>query len=412
IHRDLKPANIFLVEHGDEADFVKVLDFGLVKVADSKGEDLTQTGMFMGSPKYMSPEQIRGDRIDARADVYALGIILYEMLTGKVPFDRPNSVNILMAHVAEDAPAMLETNPHIQVPPELEETVLRCMAKDPDRRFRSMDEVLLALKRVSAGLPVAPITGLEPTERAPLSGSGGSRPGKATARASSPGPTPGAASARAQAPHSSMRALMPSDSPVGGSPLVLHAPARAGSKGMLVAAVGAALALAGVIGLFAIRPPEPAVVVARQQPSPGVGASAVSPGAGAGAAAGAGAGAGAVTVGLARAPSAQPAEPAPLLVTVHVMSDPDGAAVKEDGVEVCGATPCDVTYRGSDADPAREHRLTISHTGFRTETRTIKASDAALTVKLSALPRAAPPPPTRTEAPPAVPTGYKTDIPY
>src|ERR1700722_3379276 len=85
IHRDLKPANIYLVEHGDERDFVKVLDFGLVKnvSGDSRGEELTQTGLFMGSPKYMAPEQIRGDRVDLRTDIYALGVILYEMITGK-----------------------------------------------------------------------------------------------------------------------------------------------------------------------------------------------------------------------------------------------------------------------------------------------------------------------------------------
>ncbi len=96
IHRDLKPANIYLVSHGDEDDFVKVLDFGLVKNVSERdeAEDLTQTGLFMGSPKYMAPEQIRGDRVDARTDVYSLGIILYEMLTGKVPFDKSNSVNI------------------------------------------------------------------------------------------------------------------------------------------------------------------------------------------------------------------------------------------------------------------------------------------------------------------------------
>src|ERR1700684_3223713 len=91
IHRDLKPANIFLVEHGDEPDFVKVLDFGLVKDvrSDIKPEEqLTQTGLFMGSPKYMAPEQIRGEKVDARTDIYSLGIIMYEMCTGKVPFDR------------------------------------------------------------------------------------------------------------------------------------------------------------------------------------------------------------------------------------------------------------------------------------------------------------------------------------
>jgi serine/threonine-protein kinase len=147
IHRDLKPANIYLVKHGDENDFVKVLDFGLVKNLGDTGEDLTQTGLFMGSPKYMSPEQIRGEKVDGRADIYALGVILYEMLTGKVPFDRPNSVNILMAHVHEAPPAFREANPDVMLSPELERIVLKAMAKRPEDRYASMDDMLAALKQ-------------------------------------------------------------------------------------------------------------------------------------------------------------------------------------------------------------------------------------------------------------------------
>src|SRR5689334_2395249 len=150
IHRDLKPANVYLVQHGDESDFVKVLDFGLVKNLDEKGgEELTQTGLFMGSPKYMSPEQIRGERVDGRVDVYALGVMMFEMLTGKVPFDRANSVNILMAHIQEDIPAMKVFNPEVHVPAQLESVVRRCMAKEPTARYASMDEVLAALKQCS-----------------------------------------------------------------------------------------------------------------------------------------------------------------------------------------------------------------------------------------------------------------------
>lgn len=151
IHRDLKPANIFLVQHGDESDFVKVLDFGLVKDIGDTGEDLTQTGLFMGSPKYISPEQIRGEGVDARTDIYALGVILYETICGKVPFDRPNSVNILMAHVHEAPPPILEANPAAEIPILLGEVVMKALEKEPDARFESMDEMLVALKHVAAG---------------------------------------------------------------------------------------------------------------------------------------------------------------------------------------------------------------------------------------------------------------------
>ncbi|RYE79313.1 MAG: serine/threonine protein kinase, partial [Myxococcales bacterium] len=151
IHRDLKPANIYLVDHADEADFVKVLDFGLVKNVDG-AEELTQAGLFMGSPKYMSPEQIRGDRVDARTDIYSLGIVLYEMITGKVPFDRANSVNTLMAHVNEPPPPLRQINASVNVSPALEEIVFKCIAKNAAERFNSMDEVLAALKRTGTGV--------------------------------------------------------------------------------------------------------------------------------------------------------------------------------------------------------------------------------------------------------------------
>jgi len=158
VHRDLKPANVYLLEHGDEPDFVKVLDFGLVKeVARTDGEELTKAGLFMGSPKYMAPEQISGAPIDARTDIYALGVIMYEMVTGKVPFDHPKSLDILMAKMKEEIPPIHTMNPAARVSPAMEEAILRSMAKDPNDRFRSMDEVLAALKRLG------PTTGVEPS---------------------------------------------------------------------------------------------------------------------------------------------------------------------------------------------------------------------------------------------------------
>src|ERR1700689_1010566 len=125
------PNTVTIFDYGKTDDDIyhlgKVLEFGLGKniSGDGKGEDLTQTGLFMGSPKYMAPEQIRGDRVDARTDIYALGIIMYEMITGKVPFDRPNSVNILMAHVNEEPPPIRTMNPGVNPSAAFEETVMR-----------------------------------------------------------------------------------------------------------------------------------------------------------------------------------------------------------------------------------------------------------------------------------------------
>jgi serine/threonine protein kinase len=151
IHRDLKPANVYLVEHGDEADVVKVLDFGLVKDVESEGEDLTQTGLFMGSPKYMSPEQIRGEHCDGRTDVYALGVMLYEMVVGKVPYDKAKQVDTLLAHVNDKLPALRDKKPDLEISEQLETVIYRALAKNPADRFSGMAEVLEALKGATGG---------------------------------------------------------------------------------------------------------------------------------------------------------------------------------------------------------------------------------------------------------------------
>ncbi|HEY6459802.1 MAG TPA: protein kinase [Polyangiaceae bacterium] len=398
IHRDLKPANIFLVEHGDETDFVKVLDFGLVKnvSGDGKGEDLTQTGLFMGSPKYMAPEQIRGDKVDARTDIYALGIILYEMITGKVPFDRPNSVNILMAHVNEDAPPLKTMNPNVNVTPAFEDAIARCIAKDPDQRFRSMDEVLAALKRIGGGALTATISGVGTGEYRSLSGSGS---GPQVTSNGVSGTNPAFLSPSASDPGSIPSPLMvPSDSPAAGAPLMSQPPGKSGSKGMLVAAVVGALAIAGIIGYVALRPTKPMTGIGGGGPlAPTSTEATASP----------------TVPATVSPPPTAPTSPASSLVKVRVNSDPDGASVKEDGVELCSSTPCDILYKGADADPAREHKLTLSRNGYRMETKSVKVGDSPVTIKLMAAPvynvRPAPQPKNDT-AP--VPTGYKNDIPY
>ena len=349
----------------------------------------------MGSPKYMAPEQIRGDRVDARTDIYALGIIMYEMITGKVPFDRPNSVNILMAHVNEEAPPMRQMNPAISLSPAIEETVGRCMAKDPDQRFRSMDEVLAALKRVGGGTLTATISGAGTGEYRSLSGSG-SGPQVTQGLGTGSGPNPAFLSPSGSDPGSIPSPLsVPSDSPAVGAPLVSQPPARSGSKGTLVAAVVSALALAGVVGYIALRPTKP-VTGAGSTPT-----STTDP---------------ATPPATAAAPDTAPvptAPVAPTMVKLRINTDPDGASVREDGVEVCSSTPCDVPYRGGDADPTREHHLVITRNGYRNETRTVKIGDSPVTVKLTVAPTTyRPPAPTKPADTQSLPPGYKPDIPY
>ena len=375
IHRVLKPANIFLVEHGDETDFVKVLDFGLVKnVSESKGEDLTQTGLFMGSPKYMAPEQIQGERVDARTDIYSLGIILYEMITGKVPFDRANSVNILMAHVSEEAPPLRQINPNADLSDALEETIWRCIAKDPDQRFRSMDEVLAALKRVGGGALTQTVSGNGTGEYRGLAGLSTVPPPPVNSAVTS-GPNP-RLTPSGELNHIPSPFAISGETVMAGAPVMSPPAARSGSKGMLAAAIVGALAIAGITGYVAIRPDKS---VAANPPAPTAPSHEIP------------------TRTTAPVESKTPA-PAPILVKVRVNTDPDGASIKEDAVELCNSTPCDILYKGADADAAKDHTLTVTRLGYRVETRTVKVGDTPVVIKLSPLPVVAQPRPAPAPA--------------
>lgn len=152
VHRDMKPDNIFLNRVGDEPDHVKVLDFGVAKLKQkSPGQaTLTQAGMIFGTPRYMSPEQARAAEIDGRSDIYALGVILYEALTGVPPFDGRDPVSILVKHVNEPFPPFAELVPDLGAMPDLEAICRRCMEKEPDARFDDVATLLNALEAAEA----------------------------------------------------------------------------------------------------------------------------------------------------------------------------------------------------------------------------------------------------------------------
>jgi len=147
IHRDLKPDNVHVSEAIGDRDVVKVLDFGLAKVAGASR--LTRAGMVFGTPHYMSPEQATGDPVDHRTDIYSLGVVMYEMFTGRVPFEADSYMGVLTKHMYVSPTPPSEVLGGSKELGALEDITLRCLEKKPDRRFASMAELLAELDRIA-----------------------------------------------------------------------------------------------------------------------------------------------------------------------------------------------------------------------------------------------------------------------
>lgn len=147
VHRDMKPENVFISKRPNGTDIVKILDFGIAKVSTDGGTDnLTKTGTVFGTPHYMSPEQAMGQKIDHRADIYSVGVMLFELFTGQVPYKAESFMGILSQHITQPTPLPSFVNPSRAVPPAIEAIILRAMSKKPEERFSSMQSMIEALK--------------------------------------------------------------------------------------------------------------------------------------------------------------------------------------------------------------------------------------------------------------------------
>jgi serine/threonine-protein kinase len=352
VHRDLKPSNIMLIPGEEGADLVKILDFGLVKVLADDSEELTQQGAFLGSPRYMSPEQISRGKVDLRTDVYSLGVILYQLLCGKVPFESEKSVQILIAHLHTPVPRMRDRNPEIDVPEPLEQLVMSCLAKNPEARPANMDAFTHALSECAHAIGLSGQFGstgiVTPDSSVGMRGSpvpahddSASRDDRAGRVSLDATPPLGAASAEDSGPSfrredERSREQLPAapggapGAPEAGAP----APGSGNRKGVLWA-IGVAL-LAGAValgGALRLSQPPPAPVATRAPPP--------------------------------EAPAQPPPAPTPPEVKSFgflLESEPPGAEVL-DGAQSIGRTPLRLTI-SNEAVRAKERSFVVQLAGY------------------------------------------------
>jgi len=438
VHRDLKPDNIFLVPNRDGTDRVKLLDFGISKIRTPSPDQsrLTTDGSLLGTPYYMSPEQAQGKSdIDHRADIYAYGVILYELLTGQVPFEDENMLRVIAMHALEQPLAPRQANPRLPV--EVEAVILRSMAKEPLLRFQTMAEMRDVIESLSAVVhptetqpgpaPVAVGAGYAPTGT-PSAERSGIGPGPGMTAPATPLPMSGAGPQQGAGPvlqptsvvGAGMQGyvpgsyggsgVMPAASPVGhitATPMAWdegaapRQPGGAALKVVLVAIIVVLLAGVGTGIAFLVRGsrdepgiaqpgpglPQPNVTVPVTQPvtpnpppvvPPVVPVVPVQPPVG-------------------NQPQVQPpVVPAPQKVTIRFVSEPAGAGVYE-GESLLGQTPYDLV---ADQGAAERHFM-LKLTGYRDyPVAVVPERDTTSTSALRRLRReAGPSGPTKTRPP-------------
>jgi serine/threonine-protein kinase len=260
VHRDLKPENIMIEQRRDSPDFVKVLDFGIAKIMDSDMPGLTRSDVVCGTPQYMAPEQATGSALDARCDLYAVGVILYQLTTGHLPFDGQNSMEVLTKHVNEMPVPPRQKQPDAPISAAMEKLILHALEKEPSARPQTAEEfrrLLLAIPQKAQSEPTAEHAGAHPAPTQML-----------------PPPPPPASGVAIRAPQAARKGAA-------GEGAVTE-PLQTGSKRPLVigAAAAVVLAVAAAVAMAAKSPstaPVPGPVAG--QTTPGANPGAATPGA-------------------------------------------------------------------------------------------------------------------------------------
>jgi len=361
LHRDMKPHNVMCARfHG--RDHVKVLDFGLVKMVDEEGGDedhhLTTTGQILGTPAYMSPEQAGGDPLDARSDLYSLGVVLYYLLAGSTPFKASSAHKLLQQAMMNEVPSVATRRKGAPIPGELEIFFRRALAFDKENRPNDIESFLAELHTSLAGVAPAVLDAVPEGAVAPAP----------EARTST----------GMRRPTGHTGAGMPAE-------LSAHGAQPSTSKALLIGGGVGLLAVAGMVGaFFAMKDkapqPEPIALVGPRQTPP---------------------------------PVPQPQVPPPSAnVSVHVVSEPAGAQVF-DGATLLGTTPANLLLPRARSAV----NLIVKHDGFLPQTQGVDLAGATqpveLTLKLAADPAAAAKPDDKSKGHPGgkKPIGGKVDVP-
>jgi eukaryotic-like serine/threonine-protein kinase len=354
VHRDLKPENVYLHETPDGEELIKIVDFGIAQLRSNEElaaqqterRRLTRTGMIFGTPEYMSPEQALGKTVDRRADVYAAGIILFEMLTGAVPFTADSFFGVLNAHLNQPLPPMRSLYPALQISPELELAVSRALAKDPDDRYPSLKEFAAAILASPEGQRIG-VPGTAGSIPAPPE-AGVARSATAAQFAET---DPGRSLAEPIVTETAIESLPPPRRSRSAAGIVVFGALVAGAT-----AVGTVL-IWGRGSVEATPPVETAAATpATSAQPPALPAPAPLP---------------------SPAPAADTAGDAPR-VRVSVTTEPAGAVLFKDGFQVCDETPCEVQV-ARDAQIALEAKKGA----LRGATRVLAQRDQSVRISLS-----------------------------